>query len=49
MGGPAICLCGDLGADELRGDSTTDQCLCSRYPESIIPLLKSDILSPEPI
>ena len=43
---PAICICENKGADQLRGDRKADQCLCFRYTDSTIPLLpKSEISS----
>ena len=43
---PAFCICENKGADQLCGNRTTDQRLCFRYIDSIIPLLsKSEISS----
>ena len=46
---PAICICENKGADQLRGKRETAQRLCSRYTDSTIPLLlKSEISSFQP-
>ena len=43
---PAICICENKDADQLRGYSESDQRLCFRYTGSTIPLLfKSEISS----
>ena len=39
MGKPAICICENKGADQLRGNRETDQRLCFRYSDSTIPPL----------
>ena len=36
---PAICICQNKGADQLRGNHAADQRLCFRYINSQIPLL----------
>ena len=36
---PAICICENKGADQLRGNREADQRLCFRYTDSTIPLL----------
>ena len=36
---PDICLCENIGADQLRGNREADQRLCFRYTDSIFPLL----------
>ena len=41
---PAICICENKDADQLRGNREADQRLCFRYTDSTIPLLpKSEI------
>ena len=46
---PALCICEDKDADQLRGNREADQRLCFRYSESTIPLLpKSEISSLQP-
>ena len=43
---PAICICENKDADQLRGNREADQRLCFRYTDSTIPLLsKSEISS----
>ena len=43
---PTICICENKDADQLRGNSEADQCLCFRYSDSTIPpLLNSKISS----
>ena len=49
---PAICICENKDADQLRGNREADQRLCFRYLDSTIPLLaKSKISSfwPSPV
>ena len=49
MGKPTICICENKDADQLRGNSESDQRLCFRYSDSTIPLLlKSEISSFQP-
>ena len=36
---PGFCICENKDADQLRGNSEADQCLCFRYIDSTIPLL----------
>ena len=36
---PTFCICENKGADQLGGNRTTDQRLCFRYTDSIIPLV----------
>ena len=36
---PAICICENKGADQLRGIREADQRLCFRYTDNTIPLL----------
>ena len=49
MGKPAICICENKDADQLRGNREADQRLCFRYSDSTIPLLlKSEISSFKP-
>ena len=36
---PAICICGNKDADQLRGNREADQRLCFRYIDNTIPLL----------
>ena len=38
---PAICICKNKGADQLRSNCEADQHFCFRYMDSTIPLLKS--------
>ena len=46
---PALCICENKGADQLRGNREADQRLCFRYIDSTILLLsKSEILSLRP-
>ena len=46
---PMFCTCENKVADQLRGNSATDQLLCFRSIDSTIPLLsKSEISSLEP-
>ena len=46
---PALCICKNKGADQLRGNREADQRLCFRYMGSSIPLLpKSEISSLKP-
>ena len=41
---PALCICDNKGAGQLRGNRAADQRLCFRYIDSAIPLLsKSEI------
>ena len=41
---PALCICENKDADQLRGNREADQGLCFRYTDSTIPLLpKSEI------
>ena len=43
---PALCICENKDADQLRGNREADQRLCFRYTDSAIPLLsKSEISS----
>ena len=43
---PVFCICENKDADQLCGNCTTDQRLCFRYMDSVIPLLpKSEISS----
>ena len=43
---PALCICENKDADQLRGNREADQRLCCRYLDSTIPLLpKSEIVS----
>ena len=43
---PDFCICENKAADQLCGNRTTGQRLCSHYTDSTIPLLpKSEILS----
>ena len=43
---PALSICENKDADQLRGDRKADQRLCFRYTDSTIPLLpKSEISS----
>ena len=43
---PALCICENKDADQLRGNCVADQRLCFRYTDSTIPLLsKSEISS----
>ena len=43
---PALCICENKDADQLRGNREADQRLCFRYTDSTIPLLfKSEISS----
>ena len=43
---PAICICENKDANQLRGNREADQRLCFRYIDSTIPLLsKSEISS----
>ena len=43
---PALCICGNKDADQLRGNREADQRLCFRYTDSTIPRLpKSGISS----
>ena len=35
----AFGICENKDADQLRGNSEVDQCLCFRYTDSTIPLL----------
>ena len=43
---PALCICENKDADQLRGNREADQRLCFRYMDSKIPLLsKSEISS----
>ena len=49
MGKPTICICENMGADQLRGSREADQRLCFHYTDSTIPLLlKSEISSFQP-
>ena len=49
MGKPAICICENKDADQLRGNREADQRLCFRYSDSTIPpLLNSKISSFKP-
>ena len=46
---PAFCICENIDADQLRGNSEADQRLCFRFTDSRIPLLsKSEISSLQP-
>ena len=36
---PAICICENKGANQLRRNSAADQCLCCHYLNCTIPLL----------
>ena len=36
---PALCICENKDADQLRGNREADQRLCFRYTDSAIPLL----------
>ena len=36
---PAVCICKNKDADQLRGNREADQRLCFRYTDSTIPLL----------
>ena len=46
---PALCICKNKDADQLRGNREADQRLCFRYSDCIIPLLpKSEISSLSP-
>ena len=48
---PAICICKNKDADQLRSNRKADKCLCFRYKDSTIPLRllsKSKISSLEP-
>ena len=41
---PALCICENKDADQLRSNCAADQRLCFRYSDSAIPLLpKSEI------
>ena len=43
---PALCICENKDADQLRGNHEADQHLCFRYTDSTIPVLsKSEISS----
>ena len=49
MGKPALCICENKDADQLRSDREADQHLCFRYTDSTIPLLpKKEISSFQP-
>ena len=45
MGKPAICICENKGADQLRSNCEADQRLCFRYTGSTIPLLSKSKFS----
>ena len=46
VGKPTICIGGNKGADQLRGNREADQRLCFRFSDNTIPLLlKSKISS----
>ena len=46
---PALCICENKDADQLRGNREADQRLCFRFTDDSIPLLpKSEISSLEP-
>ena len=36
---PAVCICKNIDADQLRGNREADQCLCFSYTDTTIPLL----------
>ena len=42
---PAFCICVNKDADQLRGNSKADPCLCFRYTDSTIPLLPKSKIS----
>ena len=43
---PCFCICENKDADQLRGNSEADQCLCFPYIDSTIPLLAKYIIMP---
>ena len=42
---PAVCICENKDADQLRGNREADQRLCFRYLDSTIPLLLKSAIS----
>ena len=42
---PAVCICENKDADQLRGNREADQRLCFRYLDSTIPLLPKFAIS----
>ena len=42
---PALCICENKDADQLRGNREADQRLCFRYTDSTTPLLSKSKIS----